>query len=309
MGHVSSIGREELLDGFGGVERFDFSRSNMSTDSRIEVVQKVASICFQSDQPVGSSGLYNKLKAESLGLPSSSFEFIPILLTGEKLLEIEDGFIRLCVLDKRMFQTPNVIRYGTMVTNSKGEPYQLTNLRALLHDVEMMNGSLEDDEKIDPSVGYFNTDQDEIDTIAANFFVFHSEVDIVTARQFMRHRVSWQELSRRYVPGKKVPFSIFLSEDVLLSSAKLQITTTKSVNAKELAQMCIDMYDALIADGVHPQSARRVIPQGAMTKVWSAWFAPSLSDMIALRSAGKAQKEIRSLAKAMHGLAPVHTPS
>ena len=56
-------------DGIGFVELYDFSQANMSEKHRIHAISAVASICYQNPKAVGSESLYNRLLAESKGLP------------------------------------------------------------------------------------------------------------------------------------------------------------------------------------------------------------------------------------------------
>ena len=76
-------------DDIAFVEQYDFSTANMSEENRIKAITTVASICYQNPKAVGSESLYNRLMAESQGLPSSSFEMCPILLTEEEVKEIQ----------------------------------------------------------------------------------------------------------------------------------------------------------------------------------------------------------------------------
>ena len=76
-------------DDIAFVEQYDFSTANMSEENRIKAITTVASICYQNPKAIGSESLYNRLLAESKGLPSSSFEMCPILLTEEEVKEIQ----------------------------------------------------------------------------------------------------------------------------------------------------------------------------------------------------------------------------
>ena len=76
-------------DGIAFVEQYDFSTANMSEENRILAITQVASICYQNPKALGSESLYNRLMAESMGLPSSSFEMCPILLTEEEVKQIQ----------------------------------------------------------------------------------------------------------------------------------------------------------------------------------------------------------------------------
>ena len=76
-------------DDIAFIEQYDFSTANMSEENRIKAITTVASICYQNQKAVGSESLYNRLLAESKGLPSSSAEFVPVLLTEEEVYKLK----------------------------------------------------------------------------------------------------------------------------------------------------------------------------------------------------------------------------
>ena len=76
-------------DNIAFVEQYDFSTANMSEENRILAITQVASICYQNPKALGSESLYNRLLAESKGLPSSSAEFVPVLLTEEEVYKLK----------------------------------------------------------------------------------------------------------------------------------------------------------------------------------------------------------------------------
>ena len=76
-------------DDIAFVEQYDFSTANMSEENRIKAITQVASICYQNQKAIGSESLYNRLLAESKGLPSSSAEFVPVLLTEEEVYKLK----------------------------------------------------------------------------------------------------------------------------------------------------------------------------------------------------------------------------
>ena len=82
--------KEKILgDDIAFVEQYDFSTANLNEENRILAITQVASICYQNPKALGSESLYNRLMAESMGLPSSSFEMCPILLTEEEVKQIQ----------------------------------------------------------------------------------------------------------------------------------------------------------------------------------------------------------------------------
>jgi thymidylate synthase (FAD) len=269
-------------DDIASVEQWDFSRANLNDEARIEGITKVASVCYANPNVVGKESLYNRLKAESIGLPSSSFEFIPMLVPQR-------------VIDSSFAYTQtNMWKYGEVIEED-GQAYLLTNYRAAVYDAE--NGATD-------FTGYYNTES-ECKIIAKHFKVFLSKLDMVTRTQYIRHRVNWQELSRRYVSGKKVDFEFYISEGMKdvrsiwhhsnwMEGGKPFITN----NTKELIEMCVRHYFSALEQKVHPQEARRILPQACYTTVWSAWQPKQLKNFLDLRDDGHAQWEIRQLAQA-----------
>ena len=240
-------------DGIGYVESFDFSRANLSLESRIASITAVASVCYQNPKALGSISLYDRLAAENKGLPSSSYEFVPVLLPlpeWEELILIDDFL--------EHSDIAHTVRYGEVVTDDD-DSYLLTNLRALIHDV----GG-------ERSKGYLNTEA-ECEIISRHFRVFRSKIDLATARQFMRHRASWQELSRHYVSGKRSAFEFYQSPRI------------PNAMFSETIDTALESYDALIDAGVKPEEARRILPQSMYTTVWSAWQPSQLDILYKLR--------------------------
>ena len=76
-------------DDIAFVEQYDFSTANMYEENRIKAITTVASICYQNPKAISSESLYNRLLAESKGLPSSSAEFVPVLLTEEEVYKLK----------------------------------------------------------------------------------------------------------------------------------------------------------------------------------------------------------------------------
>ena len=272
--------KQQVLDGITGfVEYWDFSLANTSYESRVYFISKVASICYQSPKSLGSISLFNRLQAESHGLPSSSYEFIPVLLPKNKVMEI--------IFNQEYIYSSDVpiVKYGTWV--NEGE-YLLTNLRALM---EMVSP--------DESLNCLNTDPTEIQIIRDNFKVFLFNVDLPTRAQMVRHRINWQELSRRYVSGKKSPFSFYISkkmEDINVDFRGAPLYTA------EYIELGINLYNKALDRGVKPEEARRILPQAMMTQIWGAFQPNQLSSYFALRLDSHAQREIRMVAEAMQEL-------
>ena len=163
-------------DDIAFIEQYDFSTANMSEENRIKAITTVASICYQNPKAIGSESLYNRLLAESKGLPSSSFEFVPVFLRLEDIKKINS------IVNKEKVITYhfefNVLKFGEMIEDGK---YLLTNLRALIADVG------------EYAKEFYNTPE-ECEIIKQHFKVFLYKVDLPTRSQMVRHRISWQEL-------------------------------------------------------------------------------------------------------------------
>lgn len=271
--------KQQVLDGITGfVEYWDFSLANTSYESRVYFISKVASICYQSPKALGSISLFNRLQAESHGLPSSSYEMCPVLLTNE---QFQAGNFKQCW------------KFGEQLDNN----YLLTNLRALLEDV----GETE-------SLNYLNTDPAEIQIIRDNFKVFLFNVDLSTRAQMVRHRINWQELSRRYVSGKKSPFSFYVSNKMSNVISNFNFTNADNhsfsldYTTQNLIDACVNHYNAAIESGIKPEEARRILPQAMMTQIWGAFQPNQLSSYFSLRLDSHAQREIRMVSEAMQEL-------
>lgn len=268
------------------VHQYDFSQANLSEENRLNAITTVASICYQNPKAVGSESLYNRLLAESHGLPSSSFEFVPVLLgTHSDIKHIGPDEI-----------VPNVVKFGETIYDN-GTPYLLTNYRAIVYDVE--NGLLDKS-----ALKFFNTEE-ECKIIKKHFKVFLFKVDFPTRSQMVRHRVNWQELSRRYVSGNRKPFDFYVSEKMKTVEQTLWIPidgdnqVSQNIKTEDLINVCLKHYETALSQGIKPEEARRIIPQAAYSQIWGAFQPSQLENYFKLRDNTHAQWEIQQTAKAM----------
>ena len=282
------LGRvDNVLDGIAGfVEHYDFSRANSSYEARVQAVSMVASICYKSPKALGSISLFDRLQAESGGLPSSSYEFIPVLLNSKQAAHL--------IANSLTGDIP-IEKFGTWLSNNN---HLLTNLRAL---IEMVGP--------EASLNYLNTSDEEIQIIRDNFKVFLFNVDLSTRAQMVRHRVSWQELSRRYVSGTKSPFEFYTSKKLENQISHIEDTTgitdnsiTLSFSTEDIINVCLNHYFRALDSGVKPEEARRILPQAMMTQIWGAFQPSQLDNWFKLRLDKHAQLEIRCVAQAMQEL-------
>jgi thymidylate synthase (FAD) len=279
-------------DDIAFVEQYDFSTANMNEENRILAITQVASICYQNPKAVGSESLYNRLLAESQGLPSSSFEFVPVLLNiGE--IEDEEFISESAKLSMKIFKHSEMVCDGNCF-------YLLTNYRAIVYDVENKFISKK-------WLKRFNTEK-ECEIIKQHFRVFLYKVDLPTRSQMVRHRVSWQELSRRYVSGERVPFEFYVSnkmKEVLLFDEGVSVKGSKvktCFTAQDIINISLKFYKQALEQGVKPQEARRIIPQTAYTQIWGAFMPKQLDNYFKLRLHKTAQWEIQQTAIAMQEL-------
>lgn len=273
-------------DNIAFVEQWDFSRANLNEANRLNTITQVASICYQNPKAIGSESLYNRLLAESHGLPSSSFEFVPVLLTQKEITEL--------YFNRTIFVSDNnpLTKHGEWVEDRK---YLLTNFRAVLYVRETLGVDF---------TQRFNT-KAECEIIAKHFKVFNYKVDFPTRSQMVRHRLNWQELSRRYVSDSRVPFEFYISDKMKNVKQTLWIPiddntqTSQDVSTEDLIDVCIRHYKQALEQGVKPQEARRIIPQAAYSTIWGAFQPTQLANFFKLRDDSHAQWEIQQTAKAM----------
>lgn len=274
-------------DNIAFIQEYDFSKANSSHQARLNVVTAVASICYQAPDKIGSESLYDRLANEDIGIPSSSFAFIPVLIRESTNAEM---------FFKEIIDTipqPDSSVFGE-VFDYNGERILLTNLRALLQDL----GWTTDYKKAQElSEKYFNTTDEDIEIIKKFYKVYKVKMDIATSKQWNRHNFHLQELSRRYVSGKKVPFDFYIDEKMQKIKSVNDITEyTGNYTTQEVIDICMNHYYSALEQGVKPQDARRIIPQGAYTEIWTGMMPRVLDNMLKLRTKPKTQWEFRQLA-------------
>ena len=274
-------------DDIAFVEQYDFSKANMNEENRILAVTKIASICYQNPKALGSESLYNRLMTEAHSLPSSSAEFVPILFNYEWICNYIANYSDVFI-DKT-----NILKYGEIITHN-GEEYLLTNFRALVYDVEKIGLNKE-------ILKQYNTEE-ECEIIKQYFKVFLYKVDLPTRSQMVRHRISWQELSRRYVSGSRVPFEYYVSDKMKFISIHKDDESDIHFDSDDFHRICEERYYQALEKGVKPQEARRVIPQSAYTQIWGAFMPNQLDNYFKLRLDKHAQWEIQQTAIAMQEL-------
>lgn len=274
-------------DNIAFIQEYDFSKANSNHQARLNAVTAVASICYQAPDKIGSESLYDRLANEDIGIPSSSFAFIPVLIRESTNAEM---FIKE-IIDT--IPQPDSSVFGE-VFDYNGERVLLTNLRALLQDL----GWTTDYKKAQElSEKYFNTTDEDIAIIKKFYKVYKVKMDIATSKQWNRHNYHLQELSRRYVSGKKVPFEFYIDEKMQnVVSIEGYDEDLVSYSTQDVIDICMNHYYSALEQGVKPQDARRIIPQGAYTEIWTGMMPRVLDNMLKLRTKPKTQWEFRQLA-------------
>jgi thymidylate synthase (FAD) len=305
MEKYKPTGRVENIfgDNIAFVEYYEqFAYANSSEASRIEAVTNIASVCYQNPKAFGSESLYRRLECESKGLPSSSFEFIPMLFKRKEIASLY--YSRTLLVSDNNFIT----KFGEWICNGE---FLLTNFRAVTYLFEEYGIDLRK---------HFNTEE-ECNVIKKHFAVFSMYIDMPTRSQFVRHRVNLQELSRRYVSGKKTPFHFYISEKMknIVSThsfvpANINLTDFDYKNrqisetmlpvqvltgTRDLIDGCLEHYEEALRQGVKPEEARRIIPQAAYTQLWSGFQPTQIENFMKLRLDEHSQWEIRKVAEAM----------
>ena len=138
----------------------------------------------------------------------------------------------------------------------------------------------------------------------------HVKAPIFIARQLGKHQVGlvWNEVSRRYVdsePEFYVPTAWRKrAENVKQGSSDetVKVDCPIRINGfragpQTLAVYCLEMYEALLADGVCPEQARMVLPQSMMTSYYVTGSLAAFARAYKQRVDAHAQLEIQVLAK------------
>ena len=282
-------------DNIAKVEQYDFSRANMNDEARTLAITSIAVICTQKFESIGSEKLCTKLLTEAHGIPSSAYGFVPVLLSPRQVLEI--SILARNINPKKTML--NIRKFGDEILDAE---YLLTNLRALVNDIGL-----------EASKEFYNTDENEIAIIKKHFKVFKHKMDIISARQFLRHTTAiWQELSRRYVSGKKVPFEFYVCESMkkvkwtktlhFSGDFGSEYTEKVDITTQQLIDDSVEHYFQALEQGVKPQQARYIIHPCVYTEIWSGWQPFALENMLTERTAIGTQWELRQTALAIKEL-------
>jgi len=196
-----------------------------------------------------------------MGLPSSSFEFVSVLIDD---IKNED------LIDKILNDKPK--QFGVFI--NKG---YLTNLRECLSVADNVP---------------FNTTKEDIEFIRNNIFTYKIEMDIVTARQWLRHRTgSYQEKSRRFTKDNVI---IYTPDS--LNKVMVEDTFGNFYDIKNILDLLEKFYKEALKK-TSAQEARYILPLGLMTTIWISGDKNYWRNFINLRTDKHAQPEIKRFAE------------
>ena len=271
--------RNILQEGLGSIKVYDFSQANINYNSRVKAITDVASVCFGKDEAKKPEALYQRLIKESMGLPSSSFEFVPILISEEKYIDLLEPLFENELEEGEYYEDFWRFSDGIKVNDKR---YILTNLRNCLN--------IFPDDIVNQ---LFNNTEEEINIIKDNYFVFKIECDIVTARQWVRHRIfgSYNEKSRRYT--KDLPQ---IYTPVELSKTMVEDVFGNFQDVENYIQLSLKMYEKALTQ-TSAQNARYLLPLGLMTTFWVGGTKRYWEHFIKLRTDKHSQREIRAYAE------------
>jgi thymidylate synthase (FAD) len=143
-----------------------------------------------------------------------------------------------------------------------------------------------------------------------NSITIRCNVPIFLARQLGKHQVgmSWNEVSRRYVD---VGIEFFNPAEwrakpegsIKQGSGNAHYDSYYwSVGYERHCEAALEMYNAMLKDGVAPEMARMVLPQSMMTQyIWTGSLM-AFAHVYKLRVDGHAQVEAQDFARELDGI-------
>jgi len=260
---------------------WDFSEANAGEENRIEAVTTVANVCRGDKGIKNPKELYQQLLTEHDGKPGSVFEFIPVIAN-----------LSICTGDYK-----NVQRFGIFKGKPDGLKSQwLTNLRAMIPDVDSMNDAYLYQTKIE-----YNSKP------IKNFFVFKVKVPQMIVKHILRHRMlSFQEMSERTNKLREYYYCDELEQLAYKGMYKrcgflgYQISASWDLDIQHLSQY--DFDDAQRDYRIRQELTNKGSHGLAYTTLWIAgWKQDSLGwdNFFAVRTKKPAQREVIELAEAI----------
>ena len=139
---------------------------------------------------------------------------------------------------------------------------------------------------------------------------FRIKMPLFVAREWFRHTVGFarNEVSRRYVDSKPeiyIPSEWRQRDARLKQGSKDELVSNNAEicsDVRDYMTMVLELYDRLLKDGVCPEQARIVLPQGMYTEFIETGSLAAYARLCRLRLDPHAQKEIRVYAQQISNL-------
>lgn len=139
---------------------------------------------------------------------------------------------------------------------------------------------------------------------------FRIKMPLFVAREWFRHTVGFarNEVSRRYVDSKPeiyIPSEWRQRDARLKQGSKDELVSNNAEicsDVRDYMTMVLELYDRLLKDGVCPEQARIVLPQGMYTEFIETGSLAAYARLCRLRLDPHAQKEIRVYAQQISDL-------
>ena len=145
---------------------------------------------------------------------------------------------------------------------------------------------------------------------------FRLKMPIWMAREWFRHTIGFarNEVSRRYVDSEP---TFFLPDAIRMRAPSKKQGSTEETHpdSDEIRDVLrasyedsLKTYATLLAEGVPPEQARMILPQGMMTEFIETGSLAAYARLVNLRKTEDAQKEIRDVADEVSSLLHVAFP-
>jgi thymidylate synthase (FAD) len=150
---------------------------------------------------------------------------------------------------------------------------------------------------------YYLAEHEHWSPFAHTGLTFRIEAPIFVARQLAKHQIglAWNEVSRRYVdytPNMWMPqYFRKAAPSVKQGSSDEPVANERCVSDYAYAtELAVRTYNSLLANGVCPEQARAVLPQGMMT-LWT-WTGSlyAFARVVRQRTTKYAQRETKEIA-------------
>ena len=153
------------------------------------------------------------------------------------------------------------------------------------------------DEKDTRLVHYLGS-HNHISPFGHSFASFHVKAPVFVARQLVKHKfLRWNEISRRYVDDEP---EFYMPEEwrgrPVDSKQGSDGVVETTITPKYVYDTSRLVYKNLLAEGVAPEQARMVLPQGMMTEWYWSGSLDAFADMCNLRCKPDTQYESRIVA-------------